>query len=155
MSVLKDWVNLDKEKICVWVRFIFYLFIFFRNLTRGPKATTLRTDSMKKKVVNTMLRYLRTLSYVSDAPWNCKWTKKDKKGMRGVTLHSLRYWRRYLVHAMFCLHSNQICLEVKSKYKYFLSRTKVMIIHTYDLRHTTTCDGKLPFWYSIIYTLLY
>lgn len=30
----------------------------------------LSTDSMKKKVVNTMLRFFRTSSYVSDAPSN-------------------------------------------------------------------------------------
>lgn len=35
-----------------------------------------RIASMKKKVVNTMLRFFRTSSYVFDAPLNCRHKKE-------------------------------------------------------------------------------
>lgn len=48
--------------------------------TRGPKAMTFRTDSIKKKVVNTMLRFFRTSSYVPEAPSNCRHAQMKKEG---------------------------------------------------------------------------
>lgn len=58
-----DWVNLEKEELCMLVDLTL-------SLTRGPKAMILRIDSMKKKVVNTMLRYFSTSLYVCDASLN-------------------------------------------------------------------------------------
>lgn len=58
--------------VCVWGLDLSVVF----SLTRGPKAMTLRTDSMKKKVVNTMLRFFRTSEYMSEAPSN--WRNKTE-----------------------------------------------------------------------------
>lgn len=62
-----DWVNLEMEELCTFVDLALCL-------TRGPKAMILRIDSMKKKVVNTMLRYFRTSLYVCDASSN--WSQR-------------------------------------------------------------------------------
>lgn len=63
--------------------------VFMFGLTRGPKAMTLRTDSMKKKMVNTILRFFRTILYSSFASLNYSQVKIEVRitKVKGFSVH--------------------------------------------------------------------